>query len=51
MYDNTQTKLRADTPPDVWGFVEISYDFPAGPPEEPWNIHADFPAGPPEEPW
>ncbi|MGY5859250.1 MAG: hypothetical protein RTU63_07765 [Candidatus Thorarchaeota archaeon] len=51
MYDNTHTKLRADTPPDVWGFVEITCDYPTGTPNEPWRLHADYPTGTPNEPW
>lgn len=51
MYDNIPTKYNVDTPPDVWGFVEIGYDCPTGVPEEPWTFRAEIPLGVPEEPW
>ncbi|MGY5859885.1 MAG: hypothetical protein RTU63_11000 [Candidatus Thorarchaeota archaeon] len=51
MYDNTHTKNNTDTPPDVWGFVEITCDYPTGTPNEPWRLAADYPTGTPNEPW
>lgn len=51
--NNIPTNYNTDTPPDVWGYVEISVsaDTPTGTPEEPWRYRADCPSGIPEEPW
>ena len=50
MNDNIPIEFL-DTPPDVWGFVEIGYDFPTSTPDEPWCYRADTPTGTPDEPW
>jgi len=51
MNDNTHTKYHADTPPEIWGIVELTYDCPSDVPNEPWLLRADCPSDIPNEPW
>ena len=54
MYDNIPINCNADTPPDVWGFVEIVADIPVDTPcagGSVENHRADWPTGSPDEPW